>query len=310
MFQRILVPLDGTKQAEAAIPFARELATTFGARLMLLHVEPPSAAVMDEIAVDNRMEIIAAELRTAGIEASVVTEFGKAAPTIASTAVLDHVDLIVLTPETRTLLEGLRHPSVTADVLARTAAPILIAPTKGEESPKLLSYGGAQVIVPLDGSPLAEKALPLALRMARRFDRPMLLLNVIPLSRVIVAGPETYALSRENVEAELRETQEYLSRVRSRLERTENVSVQTSFHRGVPAEVILAVAATKPGSLLVMSSHGRTGLMRVLLGSVTLDVARKTNLPLIIVPTTTERHAQATDFRDAREQQAETSIAE
>src|SRR5689334_5081177 len=66
MFRRILVPLDGTKRAEEAIPFARELASSAEAQIFLLHVEPQMAAVLDEIAIDNRLEVIADEPRAAG----------------------------------------------------------------------------------------------------------------------------------------------------------------------------------------------------------------------------------------------------
>ena len=193
--------------------------------------------------------------------------------------------MIVLAPQPRNLLEGLRRPSVTANVLARTAAPVLVVPPSvTEDSAKMLTFGGAQVIVPLDGSPLAEKALPLALRVARRYDRPLLLLRVIPPVQIIAAGPETYPLVRDSHDMEVREAHQYLSVLRSRLQRTENVAVQTEFSHGIPAEVILAMADAKPGSVLVMSTHGRTGLARLLMGSVTLAVARKASIPLLIVP--------------------------
>lgn len=288
MFRRILVPLDGTKRAEEAIPFARELATSAEAQIFLLHVEPQGASLVDELAIDNRLEEIADDLRAAGVKSHIITEFGKAAPAIATAADLDRVDVIVLAPEPRGLLEGLRHPSVTASVLTRTAAPVLVVPpVDAEESPQLLQFGGAQVIVTLDGSTLAEKALPMALRLARHYDRPLLLLRIIPPVRVIAAGPETYPLVRDSYEADVREATEYLAKLRERLARTENVQVQTMFQQGIPAEVILGLAETRPGSLLVMSTHGRGGLARLVLGSVTLAVARKSRIPLIIVPTTT-----------------------
>ena len=100
MFRRILAPLDGTKRAEEAIPFARELASSPDAQIFLLHVEPPAAAVIDEIAIDNRMEAIAAELRAAGVKAHIVTEFGKAAP-----------------------VRGYHRPGARAAQLARRVAP-------------------------------------------------------------------------------------------------------------------------------------------------------------------------------------------
>lgn len=298
MFRRILVPLDGTKRAEEAIPFAREMATSHEAQLFLLHVEPPAASVMDEISIDGRMETIAADLRSAGIKTHIVTEFGKAAPTIATAIDMDNIDLVVLAPEPRNLIEGLRHPSVTANVLARTSAPVLIVPTAPtSESAKLLDFGGGQVIVPLDGSPLAEKAIPLALRVARRYDRPLLLVRVIPPVQVIAAGPETYPLVRDTYDAEIREAHEYLGALRERLERTESVSVQTVFHRGIPAEVLLAVAETKPGSVVVMSTHGRTGLARIVLGSVTMAVARKCKIPVLIVPTAGAESTKVTEVK-------------
>jgi nucleotide-binding universal stress UspA family protein len=294
MFRRILVPLDGTKRAEEAIPFARELATSPDAQVFLLHVEPAAASVIDEIAIDRRLETIAGELRAAGVQAHVVTEFGKPAPAIATAADLDKVDVIVLAPEPRGLLEGLRHPSVTANVLARTAAPVLVVPSTGTaESPQLLQFGGAQVIVTLDGSTLAEKALPLALRLARHFDRPLLLLRIVPPVRVIATGAEAYPLVREGYDAEVRETTTYLAALRDRLERTEGVQVQTMLHQGIPAEVILGLAETKPGSVLVMSTHGRTGLARLVLGSVTLAVARKSRIPLMIVPSVAVESARS-----------------
>ncbi len=294
MFRRILVPLDGTKRAEEAIPFARALATSHEARIFLLHVEPQGASLMDELAIDNRLEAIADELRAAGVKAHVVTEFGKAAPAIATAADLDKVDVIVLAPEPRGLLEGLRHPSVTANVLARTAAPVLVVPPTGTtESPQLLQFGGAQVIVTLDGSALAEKALPMALRLARHYDRPLLLLRIVPPVHVIAAGMETYPLARDSYEFDEREATDYLAALRERLERTESVQAQTMFQQGIPAEVILGLAETRPGSLLVMSTHGRTGLKRLVLGSVTLAVARKSRIPLMIVPTTTAELAKS-----------------
>lgn len=294
MFRRILVPLDGTKRAEEAIPFARELATSPDAQVFLLHVEPQSASVIDEIAIDNRLESIASELREAGVKAHIVTEFGKAAPAIATAADLDKVDIITLAPQPRGLLEGMRHPSVTANVLARTAAPVLVVPPVGTaEPPKLLQFGGAQVIVTLDGSELAEKALPLALRIARYYDRPLLLLRIIPPVRVIAAGPETYPLVRETYDSEVHEATDYLAALRERLERVENVQVQTMFAQGVPAEAILALAETRPGSILVMSTHGRTGLARLVLGSVTNAVARKVRIPLLVVPTAVAAQAES-----------------
>lgn len=293
MFTRMLLPLDGTKRAEDALPVARELALETDAQVLLLHVTAPNAATLQELATTHQVEVAADALGAAGVSTQILTAGGAQGIANAISTVVDRneIDLIVLSPEAHSLLDGLRHPSVTAQVLAQTAAPVLIVPmaTRGKTphaaQPRLLEYGDTQVIVPLDGSPLAEKALPMALRLARQYRRSLLLVRALPPVQPLATGFETYALTRDAADNDLRVAREYLSAVRERLQKTEQIDVHTMLLEGIPAEALLALTETKPGSVIVMSTHGRTGLARLLLGSVTLAIARKTTIPLMIVPT-------------------------
>ncbi|HEX9036953.1 MAG TPA: universal stress protein [Ktedonobacterales bacterium] len=296
MFTRILLPLDGAARAEEALPFARELALADGAEIFLLHVEAPSAPSPAKAAIEQRLEALASDLRAGGVVARVLSLEGQTPATIAAVTEAQKIDLIALAPQSRNLLETLWRPSVTAGVLAKAAVPIFIAPpTHGETPARLLESSVAQVIVPLDGSPLAEKALPVARRIAERYSRGLLLLRVIPPLQVVAAGPGTYPLLRDEADLEVKESREYLSVMHDTLQQTGHVPVQYMLEHGIPAEEILRLVETKPGSMVVMSTHGRGGLARFMLGSVALAVARKINIPLLIIPADhTHGHARAT----------------
>src|SRR5262249_31993910 len=138
--------------------------------------------------------------------------------------------------------------------------------------------------VPLDGSALAEQALPLAERIAERFRRGLLLTYVIPPIQTVMAGPGVYPLPADMATAELRNTQSYLCEVKRRILQSCHATVEWVVLNGVPATELLGFIETKPGSVVVMSTHGRSGLARFMLGSVALEVARKTPIPTFIVP--------------------------
>jgi nucleotide-binding universal stress UspA family protein len=291
-----LLPLDGTTRAEEALPFARELAAADGAQIFLLHVTATHEPAPDEAVIERRIAAIANELRGAGIAAHILTLHGPAPETIATVTRVHRIDLVVLAPESRGLLETLWRPSVTASLLPRLEAPVLIAPKSGAEA-MLLGPGG-HVIVPLDGSPLAEQALPLARRLAERYQRGLLLLRVVPPLQAVMTGAGMYPVAREQAELEYREAGEYLRAVCDQLQRAGHVPAQYMVLSGIPAEEILAEVETKPCSILVMSTHGRGGMARFLLGSVALTVARKVAIPALITPATLAERAHTDVQRD------------
>lgn len=292
MFRRILVPLDGTQRSEAALELARTFAVRFDAKLYLLHVEPEWAHLKATADVERRMDRITMELRAEGVQVCTVSECGRADEGIRAAAEADDTDLIVLAPGHHSLVEALRHPSVTRRLLPQTSVPVLVAPeVPPEGEPALLDYHGGAIIVPLDGSSTADEALPPAVRLARMYGRPLLLVHVVQYMPIVGGGPESYRLSRETLCADEAEAHRYLREMRERLERYESVEVETMVIPGDPAETLVTVGQAHPGSLLVMSTHGRTGLRRLLMGSVALEVARKTAIPVLVVPPA--KHAES-----------------
>jgi nucleotide-binding universal stress UspA family protein len=228
-------------------------------------------------------------LREQGLDVRYAVEYGHPDEGIAEEAALQHADLIVMAPHHRRRLESLRHPSVTARMFSRAPAPILVWPdaSPGRAFSNFLNVAGSAIVVPLDGSDVAERALPFATAFAREYSRPILLLRIVApvvMSGSPGAGAEAYWMevtSQSDLEHEARC---YLRSVRERLHEAGCASVYSMALRGVPAAEILRAAETHNGSLVVMSTHGRSGLTHMLMGSVATEVMRRTPLPLLVVP--------------------------
>ena len=139
-----------------------------------------------------------------------------------------------------------------------------------------------RIIVPLDGSELAETALPHAEELARLTGAPLHLVRVVDLSHSAAYGAYgMYAAGPDAMTAAEAETaQEYLDRLQQALS-GRGATATAEVLRGLTARTL--VAAARPGDVIVMATHGRTGLPRWFLGSVAEEVVRHTPVPLLLV---------------------------
>lgn len=134
-----------------------------------------------------------------------------------------------------------------------------------------------KILVPLDGSTLAEAALSAACEFAERDGSTISLLRAAEV--MTLPGGDT-------VEAQVtavREAEEYLAAVARRLENKGIRRIETHVWYGPPAAAIVEAAAVQKADLIVMSTHGRSGLGRLVLGSVAESVLRGTTAPILIV---------------------------
>jgi nucleotide-binding universal stress UspA family protein len=144
--------------------------------------------------------------------------------------------------------------------------------------------------VPLDGSTLAEAALPPAVELAKVFGAEVVLLEVVPLP--------TYALYDEGAmlaafdpDQEIDESQSYLNGVARRL-RENGIYARTRVELAKPEAAIAEVAAQERAGMIAMATHGRSGLARLVLGSVATGTLQRTNVPLLLVgPTALNIHS-------------------
>jgi nucleotide-binding universal stress UspA family protein len=132
------------------------------------------------------------------------------------------------------------------------------------------------ILVPLDGSKLAEAALPVAVDLARGSGARLLLLRAAEAHRRPGADPT------EAQVAVVREAESYLDGVKRRLE-DQGMSVDTSVWYGDAPRSIVEASDTRHASLIVMSTHGRSGLGRLIVGSVAETVMRGTVTPILLI---------------------------
>jgi len=133
------------------------------------------------------------------------------------------------------------------------------------------------ILVPLDGSTLAEAALPPAIDLARERGARLILLRATEAHGSPLADPAEAQVTA------VRGAEAYLAGVRTRIHAAELPAVDTSVWYGPPADAIVEAARFRSVDLIVMSSHGRSGLGRLVLGSVAETVLRATAVPILLI---------------------------
>jgi nucleotide-binding universal stress UspA family protein len=212
--------------------------------------------------------------------------YGQPPEEIGTAAEQEQPDLMIMAPHHRDWLEALRHPSVTLSMLSRAAVPVLVWPEHLPAQDVVSSFAvpGASVLVPLDGSELAERAVPFATHLALAFDRPLLLVRVVTPRALVGGGPDAARLEFEAQGSELREARRYLGVMRKRLARETGLTVQSMVVRGAPSHELLRIAGSHSGSIMVLSTHGRNGFARLFMGSVAADLVREGPTPVFVIP--------------------------
>ena len=285
--QRILVPFDGSALSAQAFALALGLAQP-NAALTIFHVDDGQAhGVRSEIdSISAKLQSRAAEGER--IEASI--EHGKAADGIIAEADRLGADLIVMSTRGRGGLARMALGSVTNEVIQRSHRSVAVIHSDrsdhdtavGEADHAPLQFG--RIILPLDGSAVSSAALPVASALAGRFRIPVFVVstvNLVPLTSPTMVQDIGMAMNMEEVYEETRDSaREWLSDASRRLE-ADGVTSSTEFLTGSPAQAIEGL--TKPGDLIVMATHGRTGFDRVLSGSVSDQLIRSGAAPVLVV---------------------------
>jgi nucleotide-binding universal stress UspA family protein len=144
-----------------------------------------------------------------------------------------------------------------------------------------MTRGGRPIVVPLDGSKLAEAALPVALDLAGLPRAEVTFLQVIPAPDRVIGDDESIAIDQQWASERCR-AREYLDSIRSRPE-WQVCDVEAAVEMGKPAETILEFADARKAAYIVMSTHGRSGVQRWVFGSVADKVLRAARTTVVLV---------------------------
>lgn len=306
--QPILVPLDGSDVADGIVPYVSQIAKTGNVPLVLLTVVdvdaldyPNWVSTLSETsamevgnahkhqfeenarihAYDN-LKRMAADLKNEDITAEVRATVGRPADEILRVADEEGCGLIAMSTHGRNAITRGILGSVTDMTLHASDTPILtIAPERArkyQEDEASLET----VIVPLDGSELAERALPYAEKLAGLLSLEILLARVVRFERPHYAdsGVELPDLTEQLVH----EASEYLERVSKEMG-SRGLKVETRVLRGAPAPVLLDLAHKTSQSFIAMTTHARSGLSRWMMGSVAEALVRGSGEPVLLIRT-------------------------
>ena len=311
MFTKVLVPLDNTEISEGIIPLVTQLAQGLGMEVVLAtainldHTQgglfgrirggvggspPPTAEVSqnqsEEIAESDarsRLDELADGMSQSGISVESMVGFGEASETIIRMATDSECDLIAMSTRGRGALSSGLLGSVTYRTMHESPMPVLAVTPERAGRHRTTEGNISTVVVPLDGSELAETALPYAVALCRGMDMEIVLLHVVPANESIYSdgnvGGEDASGGKKELGALARM---YLSGITRRLEE-EGLDAQVNVEEGRPSTVITAVARGTEPSMIVMASHGRSGVSRLLMGSVAEAVVRESGEPVLIV---------------------------
>jgi nucleotide-binding universal stress UspA family protein len=297
MHRTILVPLDGSDFAQEALPLAALLADREGAELHLVHVIRSTPDVdfkmpQDDLSWRSRardgaegyLTEIAEGLREEGISTLITVLEGSVTEALAGYVRDQQVDLIVLTSHGHGGVRRWWLGSV-ADGLLRTsrADVLLVRPWDDTEDRDPGTSRFDRILVPLDGSELAESALPPALDLATRFDATVTAVRVIPepLELTSIYGVPGVELSGEGHRDRTSEAEAYLKELTSRPDFSA-VETRTIEDSGA-ADGVVEAAKELDSDLIVLSSRGIGGLERLVLGSVADKVVRSTTRPVLVI---------------------------
>jgi nucleotide-binding universal stress UspA family protein len=298
MYSKILVPLDGSKTAEKVLPYARCLAGKFKTPVALLavidiaeiasHMASEKARFLDTI-IEDGVQHSTSYLRGIattfpGVDVSCTVEKGKAEDTIIEKAAADKTMLVTMATHGRSGVNRFLLGSVAEKVLRGTVNPLLLVRAADEaKSEGEVTLGS--VIVPLDGSELAEKVLPIVADIAKKLDLEVELFRAYHIPYNVYAGDEGfYAANYDALLASVRdESQEYLEAKAGEIKQLGVARVTCVSKEGFAADEIIAMGRKTADNLIAMSSHGRSGVRRWMLGSVAEAVVRHSGDPVLIV---------------------------
>lgn len=306
MYRNVLLPLDGSPFGEHALQLATTLARRSGARLALVHVHNPSADVVNwepvtpfrfeglerserewdgEDLISERAYLSAQALQIAkelngAAQCKVIS--GPVCSALEQEIAEANPDLIVMATHGRGGFSRAWLGSVADTLIRNIHKPILLVRTETAEAP-LTPVKTDHILIPLDGSQLAESIVPYALQLGEGTPASYTLVRVVP---PVWTAPEVMSEPDVMAEGALKErvtcAREYLARVADTMSsQTLNVNMDVVIGTA-PAAAILERARTAEADIIAMATHGRGGVKRLILGSVADKVLRAASMPMLL----------------------------
>ncbi len=293
VFERILVPIDGSMVSGKALEFAVERAKLHNSKITIafavnrLAVEAATAGPYTYVDPAPMLEALEAEaeavlgsaesaLRAGGVESKRARLDGPAAQAILAFARQTNPDVIVMGTHGRRGFERLAVGSTAEDVVRASAVPVFVVPQRAAAT---ACRPFQRLLVPVDGSPASDDALAFACDVAQR-ERARLTLCTVA---------EAVGMDWDDIDRDLFLEAEIEERARPLLERSRlrasslGIEVDTDLREGSAVAEIVASAERAGADAIVIGTHGRAGIPRFILGSVAEGVLRSSSIPVCTI---------------------------
>jgi nucleotide-binding universal stress UspA family protein len=288
----MLVTLDGSELSEVVLPYVKGLVGRLGLDVVLLHVCKPEESELTPLHrayIERKAEVIRGQAKEARkkaetgpgkkeVEVRGELASGYPAEEILRYADENSIDLILMATHGRSGLKRWAIGSVADKVLHASKVPVWLVPARCPEDVTYDMWPKRTILVPLDGSELAEAVLPHVEALAEQSGVELVDVVLLRVAESPVMSDHYFS----NIPETREEIEKYLARVEERLQKA-GLSVQSRVLTGEPAEQIVDYASASPFSLVVMSTHARSGLSRWVLGSVAMKVVSGISSPILLV---------------------------
>ncbi len=295
MFQRILVPMDGSSLAECVLPHILAIGKSFDAQITLLRVLDPVGAVTRPRPVDpldwqirkaeaeTYLKSLAARFQGSGLRIDVEVREGKAAESVIDFARCNDSDLILLSSHGQSGISGWNISSVVQKIILRAQTSVMIVRAYQPAVQELERMRYERILLPLDGSQRAESVLPVAGALARQQNAVLVAAHVVRQPEMPRRTPPTQEdidLANQVVARNRAEAENYLHEIQSRLDA--RIETRLLVHDSASAALHALVEEEKI-DLVIMSAHGYTGTTRWPYGSLVISFIAYGSTPLLIV---------------------------
>lgn len=281
--ERLLLPTDGSEFSEGAVRESINLAKTCSGKLFVISVietnpeyETIAPQLVEKAEKETRaiLESIKGRALKEGVQCEIIARQGdETYKYIVEEAVKNNVSMIVMGRRGRTGIKRLMMGSETARVIGHSPCNVLVVP-------KAAKLEFKNILLATDGSKFSDAGAAEAINIAKLCGAALVAISVVPSEEAAIVHSEMQKGSI--VETELREGEKHVKKVK---ELAEQAGVKTTglIYAGKPYEAILEAAKDKKADLIVVGSHGRTGLSRLLMGSVTERVIGLAECAVLVV---------------------------
>ena len=288
MYEKILVPLDGSALAEVALPYAELLSGQLGSEVTLIYIHEATGVSNQRVGQSYLERVVEVTKQGAergcrppggpGFEVKSAVRVGNPAEEIVGYAAKEDVDLILMATHGQSGIKNWPLGNVAEKVVRAADRPVMLIRANGAHTGKV---NISTVLLPLDGSREGEAALPYIELLASKLGARVILLQVLATGYMGL-GYAYVVYTEQQIASDSALAKDYLDKVSGRL-RQSGIATELVVRLGNAAEEIVDFTDQVGADLVAMSTHGRSGIGRWVFGSVAERVLHSANKPLLLV---------------------------